>query len=327
MSAVPLHISPASSSGDVVSLQSLLDSLGADTILRSSDYCAVRVPKLYIAKFFPVLGALIQDASNSTIPANAEAPFPAVQLPESGTTLISLLRFIFHLPPTLPPTIEATMELLSAAQRYEMSSVLAHIRLCLGQQDPPFIHKDNAFRAYSLAQKYGLRQEAVNAAQLTLKFHLTFEDLEGKLDIMPGAYLHELWTFHETFRTCVKTDLDGFRNSSASSMLKGLKCILHASSGIPSWLDYIISIAAYPFLHDFVKFQKAWVRHVEVSSRSTGCPYCGRISPEAIWTAINTVVCGSVEKVSIVDSDCPVKFIRISTGRISSHHIRRGNAF
>ncbi len=186
MSAVPLHVSTASSSGDVVSVQNLLDSLGPDTVLRSSDYYEVRVPKLYIAKFFPVLGALIQDASNPTIPANAEAPLPAVQLPESGATLISLLSFIFPLPPTLPPTsaIEATMELLSAAQKYEMSSVLSHIRLCLAQRDPPFIHKDNAFRAYSLAQKYGLRQEAVNAAQLTLKFLLTFGDLEGRLDIV-----------------------------------------------------------------------------------------------------------------------------------------------
>ncbi|KAH9018380.1 hypothetical protein EDB85DRAFT_2294551 [Lactarius pseudohatsudake] len=75
----------------------------------------------------------------------------------------------------------ATMELLSAAQKYEMSTVLVHIRLCLAQQDSPFIHKESAFRAYSLAQNDGLRQEAVYAAQLTLKFVLT----AGKLDIIP----------------------------------------------------------------------------------------------------------------------------------------------
>ncbi|KAH9166767.1 hypothetical protein EDB89DRAFT_2001625 [Lactarius sanguifluus] len=192
------------------------------------------------------------------------------------------------------------MELLSAAQKYEMSSVLAHMRLCLAQRDPPFIHKDNAFRAYSLAQKYGLRQEAVNAAQLTLRFVLTFRDLdgilEGKLDIMPGTYLHELWTFHERFRTCVRTDLQGFRNSSASSMVKNLKCISRASSGIPSWLDYIISTAIYPSLRDFVDFQKAWVQHVK---GSTGCPYCGGIFSEdvrTVWRGIDTIVRSSLEK-------------------------------
>ncbi|KAH9018377.1 hypothetical protein EDB85DRAFT_617494 [Lactarius pseudohatsudake] len=47
--------------------------------------------------------------------------------------------------------------------------------------------------------------------------------------IMPGTYLHELWIFHERFRTCVNTDFQGFRKSSA--MVKGLKCISRTSSG------------------------------------------------------------------------------------------------
>ncbi|KAH9010893.1 hypothetical protein EDB85DRAFT_1159578 [Lactarius pseudohatsudake] len=140
MSPVPLHVSPASTPGDVLSIQNLLDSLGADTILQSRDLCEIRVPELYIARFSPVLGALIRDTSNSTIPGNADAPLLVVQLPESGATLISLLSFIFPLSPTLPPTsaIEDTMKLLSAAQKYELSSVLAHMRLCLAQRDPPF---------------------------------------------------------------------------------------------------------------------------------------------------------------------------------------------
>ncbi|KAH9022502.1 hypothetical protein EDB84DRAFT_1580618 [Lactarius hengduanensis] len=196
MPSIPLHVSPASSSGDVLSIQNLLDTLDTDTILQSRDSCGIRVPELYIAKFSPVLGALIRDTSNSTIPGNADAPLLVVRLPESGATLIGLLT-----------------------QNYEMNSVLPHIRLYLAQQDPPFIHKDNAFRAYSLAQKYGLRQEAVKATQLTLKVFLTFRDLDGKLegrlDIMPGIYLYEFWIFYERFWTCVNTDFQGFRKSSA----------------------------------------------------------------------------------------------------------------
>ncbi|KAH9023519.1 hypothetical protein EDB84DRAFT_1580438 [Lactarius hengduanensis] len=298
MSPVPLHVSPASISGDMLSVQNLLDSLGADTILRSRDSCEIRVPELYVSKFSPVLGALIRDASNSTIPANADASLPAVQLPESGAILISLLSFVYPLSPTLPPAsaIEATMELLSAAQKYKMSSVLAHIRLYLTQRDPPFIHDGNAFHAYSLAQKYGLRQEAVNAAQLTLNQLLTFWVLEEQLNIMPGAYLHELWMFHEKFRTCFETDLRDFKDSSASSMLKGLECTSRAPSGTPSWLNYFISFAAFPFVRDFFGFQKAWVQHIK---GSTGCSYCGGISPEiirTIWTTMDTVVRGSMEK-------------------------------
>ncbi|KAH8984200.1 hypothetical protein EDB86DRAFT_162988 [Lactarius hatsudake] len=314
MSAVPIYVSPASSSGDMLALQNLLDSLGADAILRSGDSCEVRVPRLYIAKLSPVLGSLFHNASNSTLYANPGALLPTVQLSESGATLIRLINFIFPLSPTLPPTsaIEETMELLSAAQKYEMSSVLAHIRLCLAQRDPPFIRKDNAFRAYSLAQKYGLRQEAVKSAELTLELSLTLRDLEGRLDIMPGAYLHELWTFHDIFRRSARSDVQDFEASSASSMLK-LKCTSCGPFGIPSWLDcYITSCAMCAFFpRNFVEYQKDWVRHV----KKTGCPYCGEISIEVIrtiWTDIDAVFRGCVKKVNNMDSDCPVKLIDLN---------------
>ncbi|KAH8985601.1 hypothetical protein EDB86DRAFT_2833019 [Lactarius hatsudake] len=95
---------------------------------------------------------------------------------------------------------------------------------------------------------------------------------------MPDTYLHELWTFHERFRTCV--------NTKVSEILALVLC----------WLDYIISTVIYPFLRDFVEFQKAWVQHVK---GSTGCPYCGGISSEvvrAVWKDIDTIVCSSLEK-------------------------------
>ncbi|KAF8262677.1 hypothetical protein EI94DRAFT_1808443 [Lactarius quietus] len=240
----PLPVSPTPSSGDVDMYRTYLTPSVRTPVLQSSDRCEVRVPKLYITKFSLILGALIQRANRSFVPHNAKAMLPVVQLPESGTTLISLLSFVFPLSPTLPstPAIEATMELLSAAQKYEMISVLAHIRLILAQQDPPFIREDNAFRAYSLAHTYGLRQEAVNAAQLTLKKgDLILENLEGELDILPGVYLHELWEFHKRFRTCLMSDITCFRkNSSLISTLEGVKCISRAPSGIPTGLITIL---------------------------------------------------------------------------------------
>ena len=79
----------------------LLDSLGADTILRSSDSVEVRVPRLYIANFSPVLGALIQGATDSFVLPNAKSPLPVVQLPESGATLYQPPQFYFpHCPCT-----------------------------------------------------------------------------------------------------------------------------------------------------------------------------------------------------------------------------------
>ncbi|KAF8262673.1 hypothetical protein EI94DRAFT_663142 [Lactarius quietus] len=87
-------------------------------------------------------------------------PLPEVQLSESSTILSSLLTFIFPETPILPSTLEETMELLSVAQKYEMSSVLTHIRGALSRQRPPSINSENAFLAYSLAQEHELREEA-----------------------------------------------------------------------------------------------------------------------------------------------------------------------
>jgi hypothetical protein len=75
----------------------------------------------------------------------------------------SLSRLFFH------QTVEQTMELLSVAQEYEMGVVLTHIRNHIALQTPSFIREETAFLVYSLAQKYGLRTEALQAAKSTLR--------------------------------------------------------------------------------------------------------------------------------------------------------------
>jgi len=84
------------------------------------------------------------------------------------------------------------MELLSVAQKYQMVSVLAHIRLIIAQQNPPSADQVTALRVYSLTQKYGLRQEALQAARNILKYPINIEDLGDRLDMMPALSLHEL---------------------------------------------------------------------------------------------------------------------------------------
>ena len=53
------------------------------------------------------------------------------------------------------------MELLAVAEKYEMNSVVSHIRGAIARQNPPFLRPDTAFHIYFLAQQHGLRQEAV----------------------------------------------------------------------------------------------------------------------------------------------------------------------
>ena len=286
------------------SSQVLFDDPDADVILRSGDYQTFRVLKLYIIRSSTVLEELIRTASNAsgaTNFASAGARLPEVQLSDSGTILSCLLTFIFPVPSVLPSSLEEKMKLLSVAQKYEMNSVIDHIRGALSLQTPPFIHRENAFLAYSLAQRYGLRREAIQAARLTLKFTLTIEDN------MPGAHLYELWKHHQRVQARLKFDLN---LCSAGNVLNTFKCSQHATTGPPPWVhSYIRSIAENISFFDPIEFQMALMQHTTdniygtFGSTAAGCSSCARIPVKTMrtfWTTLAAIVHCSMEKVSIV---------------------------
>ncbi len=303
-------ISPSSLDGPSSPIDKLFDSSpDADIILRSFECHEFRVPKLYIINSSPVLEKLIRSSSNPCDIATPVGPEPSpatVQLNESYTILSSLLTFIFPVSPALPPTTEQTMELLSVAQKYEMDTVLTHIRDRVARQDPPFIHAENAFYVYSLAQKYRLRDEALQAARMTLNITMTIEVLEDKLDTMPGSFLHELWKYHQRVRGSLMLDLIEFRRSGARGTLKDLQCNKLSSFGYPSWLDnYFVSIAKSPAAFDLTRFHMALTRHSALGGLSSGCSHCASIPIETIqllWTALTAVVHKSLRRVSNNDS-------------------------
>ncbi|KAH9018770.1 hypothetical protein EDB83DRAFT_2679634 [Lactarius deliciosus] len=281
--------------------KALFDYPDADVVLRSSDSQTFRVLKLYLIKSSAVLGDLIQAESDTsdTSDSNSESTqtwLPEVQLPESSAILYSLLTFIFPVNPVLPLTLQEIMELLSVTQQYEMGSVLTHIRGTLSRQHPLFITPGNAFLAYSLAQRYGLQEEATQAARLTLKFTLTIESLEDKLTIMPGDYLHELWKYHQRVQAQLRLDLP---SSSASLALRGFDCSQCTKNGNPYWIElYIWSIIDYPSRFDPIEFQMALARHTEGTSTKR-CSTCLLIPVEdmrTFWTTLSVTVHHCMEK-------------------------------
>jgi hypothetical protein len=201
------------------------------------------------------------------------------------------------------------MELLAVAQKYQMKSVLSHIRGIIGaRKDPPFIRPETAFHIYFLAQKQGLHQEAVQAARVTLRLPMVIEDLVDKLEFsdMTGAYLYELWKYHERVRTDLKSGVPEFRNSRLPEGVKALRCAIPYSYNVnslsPRWLDnYIESIAEAPHLFDLIEFENAWARHIKEieASYSTTCS-CVDISSQlrrAFWEALTAFVDGAIERV------------------------------
>jgi hypothetical protein len=285
----------------------------ADIVLRSCDSDEFRVPKVYIIDNSPVLADSIRSTSHpsksdTAIPPDAGAPtcLPVVELSDSGVVLSSLLSFIIPMAPDLPPTAEDILRLLSTAQKYEMSTVLTRIRDHLTRQKLPLIRDETAFHIYALAQKYGLRQEAVQAARLTLKFSMSIEDLEatGKLDNVSGALLHELWGYHQRVREYLADDLTAFMMLGTGARIN-FRCIKLTSSDVPVWLnDYIDSIAIDPARFSLSEFHTALMRHVtSAGSRfSRSCHSCASITSDRIdsfWTTFSDVVQRSIENVSL----------------------------
>ena len=239
----------------------LFEYPGADVILRSHDDHHLRIPKSYLVHCSPVLDELIRNASNPPDEARGNTPLPVVQLPESGAVLHSLLTFIFPSTPLVPSATEEAMELLSVAQKYQMSSILAYIRCHVAQRNPPSTQRDDLLHSYSLAQKYGLHQEALQAAQtILMKYPMNIEALEDKLDVMPGASLYELWNYYKKARDILAEELSVFRVSGAGGTLRGLRCVRLSSAEIPCWIDdYIASIGEAPDLFDLISLILPWL--------------------------------------------------------------------
>jgi hypothetical protein len=280
---------------------------GSDIILRSQDSHDFPLPKIVIVICSPVLRDLIESVSNTSDVPNGEEHLPVVNVPESKETLYHLLTFIFPVTPLLPPTAQKIMELLAVAQKYEMNSVMSHIRGAIARQDPPFLRSETAFQVYFLAQQYGLRQEAVQAARVTFRFPMTIEGLEDKLDFagMTGAHLHELSKYHEQVRTELKSALLEFRNTGLPDDVKSLRCSRPSyGASSPQWLyDYINSIAGTPHLFDLTEFEDARARHVQsLGSSYAACSCATMLSPvkRTFWEALTAVVNRTLEKVGRV---------------------------
>jgi hypothetical protein len=298
----------------------LFDYPGADIIIRSRDSSHFRVPKIYIVNSSPFLGELIRRVLDSPGDANAEAQLPVVQLTESGEIINSLLTHIFPVTPFVPSTPEEIMELLSVAQTYQMDSVLTRIRDTIARHHPLPTGLEPALRLYTLAQKYGLLQEALQAARTILNYPLIIEDLDNSLDIMPSASLYELWKYYERVRAILASDLSEFRTYAPYDTITGL-CCAGLGLQIPSWLvDYIESIGKSPNLFDSAELNIAMARHIKDKAREPSCE-CASIPSQAIhkfWEALASAVHGSYEKVSAVDILNCSRILNRFTGTASS---------
>lgn len=296
---------PSTTATDHRHVISLFDHSGADILLCSRDSHHVQALKIYVVNTSPVLRELIQNASDSPSNANAGVSLPVVQLPETGEILQCLLTFVFPVTPRIPSTPEEIMELLFVAQKYQMETTLTYIRAIVAQRNLLPTRLDPALRIYALAQKYGLRQEALQTARTISKYPMTIEDFDNQLDIMPGASLYELWKYHERVRVVLASDLAEFRESGARGTITGLPYSKFSSFKILSWLDkYMKSIVTTPRLLDFAELHITMGHHFRDMSNVSSLERASIMPSQTIrqlWEDLASVIHGSFEKVIVVD--------------------------
>ena len=301
---------PTPGLNEVIIDETLFNYPGSDIVLRSCDSRDFPLPKLYI---LIVLGDLIRSVpTTSDIPTgDGPEPLPVVQLPVSGATLYSLLTFIFPVDPVLPSTSEKIMELLGVAQKYQMTSVSTHIRGIIARKDPPFIRPETAHGIYFLAQMYGLHEEATQAARVALRLRMVLEDM---LDFpgLNGAYIHELWKYHQRVRSDLKSGFLQFRKFGLPDDVKRMRCDILGTRIINSdesylsplgWLgEYVKSIADEPHLFDPVDFEDHWTYHIQDAAVAASKPSCSCVDlpselRRGFWKALSTFVHTAIEMV------------------------------
>ena len=188
-----------------------------------------------------------------------------------------------------------------------MRTVLVHIRGSISRDNPLPTKLEPALRIYSLAQKYGLKPEALQTARNILQQHaITVENFDNMLDCIPGAYLYELLKYYESVRAILASDLTEFRESAVRSTIRisGIRCTQSSSSQVPTWIDdYIKSIGRSPYLFDLVEFNTAMSSHIKATAAANTCE-CASLPSQTIrkfWEALALVVHDSYGKVSMVN--------------------------
>ncbi|KAH9174361.1 hypothetical protein EDB89DRAFT_566959 [Lactarius sanguifluus] len=314
----PTTVTSSPSTSKSTSLPDLLGTsslLHADIILRSSDGHVFQVQRFYVVDSSPVLreqimavstfhgvGLEVSEATAMNSEANDKPLLPVIQLAESHTLISALLTFVFPVPPVLPPTIEQILDLISVAQKYEMATALIRIRDCASRREPSLICPETALRVFSLAHEYGLLEEARQAAEETLKFPMTIQDFEDKLDIIPGAALSDLWKYRQQVLANLAVSLhEEFYESELCQTLASLYCSDANNadgSKIPLWIDsYLYDIEDNLAIFNLTAFHLALSSHV--SPTGDGCEHCVLIPGETlndIWTALTAVLHGSIRK-------------------------------
>jgi hypothetical protein len=226
----------------------------------------------------------------------------ALSLTEDSKTLYYLLTAIYPVDPSVPETLEDALFLLATCQKYQMDSTASRVRSLLRERTPPLFTALNSFRAYGIASRYHLKEEAVLAARLTLERHMNFNLCGEDLRFISGADLFRLWEYHTECTKAATNCINRMKRTSGESFpFSSRSCSgsvhigKYDTDGLQSvprwWHSYFLNrVADRPspkMITDRLAFERALTAHRNASN----CAAC--LQPDE--TRIDNTICAAIE--------------------------------
>ncbi|KAI0316423.1 hypothetical protein OF83DRAFT_246103 [Amylostereum chailletii] len=202
---------------------------------------------------------------------------------------------------------------LATAHKYKMdSSVSVLSELIRGRSDQPWsMHSTDPFKAYFIACKYSLEEEAVIAARSTLFERTTLEQCIGwhELNYTTGPQLYALRHFRNHVLVALRRSIDRFSTSPQNQCLwipdepAAKRCNDGNPDQLPDWLRAHLrqTSGSFPCI-DEDAFNKAMYKHAWTSI----CTRCQEIPAHTVrrfWVELKKTIFETVEKVRFNTAD------------------------
>jgi BTB/POZ domain len=287
------------------------DRKDSDLIIRTCDQVDFHVHKAVLA----IASVVFEDMFTAPGPSPHEQgqSTPVITLTEDSKTLHRLLTVLYPVDLSIPESMEDALFLLATCQKYQMDAPAACIRTLIKGCTSPLFTVQNSFRAYGIASRYHLREEALLAARLTLERAMNFNECGEDLAFISGAALFQLWEYRTE---CIKVAKDCIskmkRNQNAPTISRTCpgpiiigKYDTEELQAMPRWwhTHFLHRVADRPSpktITNRVAFERSLLAHKGAS----GCSLC--LQPDetrvdnSICVAVEAKLSAAIEQVSIV---------------------------
>jgi hypothetical protein len=267
----------------------------SDVTVRSCDRVDFHVHKAILG----IASTTFEDTFTVPSPHGQEQVKQVIDLTENSKTLHRLLSVIYPIDPIVPDTPEDALSLLSACQKYQMDSAATRIRALIKAGTPLFTVA-NSFRAYGIASRHRLEEEALSAARLTLERTMDFDTCGEDLRFISGADLSRLFVYRNkctrVAKDCINKMIDHKTpppsSSSCSKPVNIGKYDTKALQSVPRWWhSHFLSRAADWPSPKTVSDRQAFERAIAPHRDTSWCSIC--LPPDE--TRIDNTICAAIE--------------------------------